>query len=196
MKKNLLCFTLISLFTLLARAELPESVIQACLSPSLTEHVSGQTWQLMDMTTWDTTAVRIIETADASITSKSTTPHPQAWATAEMSITQPHDTETKLAMEQTLTVKVTAKGVVPNLKISFLFLNNVHLPPCKVVTKNGKLTIVSNQNDWYIIADDPNMTITQTEEDAPKTTLSLSAINLEKFTSTSASIRVGEGPLP
>jgi hypothetical protein len=40
------------------------------------------------------------------------------------------------------------------------------------------------------------MTITQTEEAMPKTTLSLSTIKLEKFTSASASIRVGEGPLP
>jgi hypothetical protein len=196
MKKSFLCFSFASLFVLLARAELPESVIQACLSPSLTEHISGQTWQLMDLTTWDTTSMRITETPDATITAKAATAHPQSWATTEMSITQPNDTDARLATEQTLTIKVTAKNVVPSLSVSFYFLNNATLPPCKVITKNGKLTIVSNQNDWYIIADDPAMTITQTEEAMPKTTLSLSTIKLEKFTSASASIRVGEGPLP
>lgn len=179
----------------LCKADLPDAVVQACLSPSITESVSNQTWTVMDAKTWDEGAVEVVETPEASLTSRAGNPHPLKWATTEICLSTPAENVSTDALQQTLTVKVKAQGVVPKLTCSINFIDHAKLPPCKVITWQGKLALVSTQNDWYILADHPEITISQTSEATPRTIVRLPNISLEKYASTEASIRVGEGAL-
>ncbi|MBQ9693879.1 MAG: hypothetical protein IJV69_03905 [Kiritimatiellae bacterium] len=194
--KSWLLSGLVTGFAAIVQAALPEAVVQACLAPSITEHVSGQTWQLMTADSWDRGAMRVTETAEGTITSQTTAPHPQGWAETEVAILQSHDSLERPSLEQTLTLTMKAKGIVPKLEATLIFLNQAHLPPCSVTTWQGKLALVAKEKDWYIIADDPAITITQTDEARPRTSIRLPKLTLEKLTSASAAIRVGEGALP
>ena len=194
MKSHLLLTLLIGLTTAL-RAELPDAVVQACLAPSVTEHASGLTWQLMTAKAWDRGAVQIRETAEATLTTQSAAAHPQGWMETAITVTQPHDTAERIATEQTLTIKLKAKGVVPKLEATVIFLDQAKLPPCSIVTHQGKLAIVSKAKDWDILADDPAITVTLTDEAQPRTTMRLQKVPLEKLDATEVSIRVGEGQL-
>jgi hypothetical protein len=195
MKPRLL-FALLIGFVASVRAELPDAVVQACLAPSVTEHVSGQTWQLMTATAWERGALRIAETAEATLATQPAAIHPQGWMETEITLVQPHDTAERIATEQTLTLKLKAKGVVPKLEATVIFLNQAKLPPCTIETYQGKLAIVAKAKDWYILAEDPATTVTQTDEAQPRTTMRLQKVALEKLDAAAVSIRVGEGSLP
>lgn len=194
--KRTFAILILAVFSAHLRANLPESVINACLAPGAYEDVSGQQWALMSADTWENAAVRITETPTASITTQDVFPHPQGWLEGEISVIQFADGAEIPPHEQRLSLTLQAKNVVPKVTLSLYFLNGARLPPCAIVTHQGKLTIVSNRKDWYIIAEDPAMTITQTDEEHPRTTLTLPAQTLEKSGRLSASIRVGEGALP
>lgn len=189
---------LIASFCLLAtlcKADLPDAVIHACLSPSITESTSNQTWAVMDAKTWDEGALEIVETQTATLTSRAGNAHPLNWATTEICLATPVESASADALQQTLTLKVKAQGVVPKLTCSINFIDHAKLPPSKVITWQGKLALVSKQNDWYIIAEHPEITISQTSETTPRTIMRLPNLTLEKHASIEASIRVGEGAL-
>lgn len=189
----ILCLATLAVY---CRAALPDAVVQACLTPTITDAISSQTWTVMTVDAWDTGAIHITETADAAISSKPGAPHPLDWATTEVSLSTPLDCTDGAAVRQTLTLKLTAKSVVPKLDCTITLLNQAHLPPCEITSWQGKLAIVSKAKDWYIVANDPEMTVTQTDEASPRTTLRRTKLIVEKFKSVEASILVGEGPLP
>lgn len=195
MKRTLLLGVLL-IGAVALRAELPESVVKACLAPVIYDCTSYQSWAVMSATQWDNSATQIAELETETISSQRGQPHPLNWAVTEVAIVQPLAGAERPETEQRLTLSVRGKGVLPKLELSLHFIDKAILPPCKVVTHQGKLALVSLQNDWYIIAEDPAMTITQTDEETPRTTLALPEVVIEKAGQIRASILVGEGLLP
>ncbi len=193
-RKVFTCFALIA--AVWCRAALPEAVVQACLTPTIHDGVSPQPWALMTAEAWDNGAMRITESAEVSVTAQTCHAHPMDWLTADLRITTPNQQPNPKAFQQTLTLVLRSKGVLPNFTCTLNFLDGAVLPPCEIIKWKGKLAIVSKQKDWYIVAEDPKMTITQTEEATPKTTLRLANVVLEKTATVEASITIGEGALP
>ena len=190
-------FTCLALFAAVGCfAALPETVVQACLAPTVLDGVSPQPWVLMTAEAWDTGAMRITESPEASVTAQSCKPHPTEWLTADLRISTPNQQPHTQAFQQTLTIYLKARGVVPSMTCTLNFLDNAVLPPCEIIKWQGKLAIISKQKDWYIVAEDPKMTITQTDEASPKTTLRLPDVVLEKTAAIEAAITIGEGKLP
>jgi hypothetical protein len=179
----------------LLRAALPDAVVQACLAPSITDSTVNQTWTIMTAETWENSPMTITETAEASLTAQPGKPHPLEWLTSQITISTPNGDDDSVPLQQTLTIQVTAKGVVPKLTCTINFLDGARLPPCEVITWQGKVAVVSKQKDWYLLALDPAMTVLQTAEQQPRTSIRLPDVTLEKFKSAEGALLIGEGPL-
>lgn len=178
------------------RAALPDAVVQACLAPRIFDATSGQSWTLMTAADWANGAMDIAESAEASTFTQVGKPHPMDWATTALTLTQPNPGAERPESEQRLEITFRAKAVVPEMEIDLWLIDKALLPPCEVIKYQGKLAIVSKQKDWYILAGDSKMTVTQTDESPQKTTLQCPKTTVKKLTTFSASLYVGEGALP
>jgi hypothetical protein len=194
MTRALILMSLLSI-TPMVCAALPEAVVEACLAPSITDTTANQTWPLMTANTWHESPIVIAETPEATLNTQPGKPHPLDWLVSEIQISTPNSADETTPLKQTLTIKVTAKGVVPKLTFTINFLDNALLPPCEVITWEGKVAVVSQQKDWYILATDPQMTVVQTAEKAPRTSIRFPNMTLEKFNAATGAIIIGEGPL-
>lgn len=194
MIRALILTSLLSIASI-AGAVLPEAVVEACLAPSITDTTANQTWTLMTADTWNESPIVIAETAEATLNTQPGKPHPLDWLVSEIQISTPNSADENAPLQQMLSIKVTAKGVVPKLTFSINFLDNAVLPPCEVITWEGKVAVVSKQKDWYIVANDPAMTVVQTAEKTPRTSIRFANVTLEKFQSATGAILIGEGPL-
>lgn len=190
-----LLLTLALACTALLRAALPAELIDALLSPSLTETVSGKSWQVTTRERWLSSPMQVSERGGITTTRQPGAGHPSGWVTTDLTLAMVPPTPEAPQPMQTFTLTATPAGIVPRTSLVFTFLNEAELPPCTVRTWKGLPAIVATAGDWYIIAKDPAATITQSHQKPVKTTLSVAG-STEKRTPLSAAILLGEGPLP
>lgn len=175
---------------------LPDSVLEACFSPALTEQISGKTWQVTSQEKWENSPLHISEAGGVTTASQPGAEHPNGWVKTEVILLAPPQTDANPLPTQTFTVKATPVGITPKTTLTFTFLNQAVLPPHTIRTWNGFPAIVATAGDWYIIAQDAKAAITETNQDPVKTTLFIANSSTEKTTPIAHSILVGEGPLP
>lgn len=180
----------------LARAALPEAVLQALLSPVLSDTLSRKSWQVTTPERWIGSPTRVSELGGITTSVQSGADHPDGWVRTELILTMPPRTDETPQPTQTFTVKALPLGVTPKTTLTFTFLNEAELPPCTVRTWQGFPALVAVSGDWYIIAQDAKARITQSHDTPMKTTLSVSDCTTEKTSPLSRSILIGEGPLP
>ena len=178
------------------RAELPESVLEACLSPVVVDHTAGKTWQVLTRQHWESAPVKVTEQKGETLAEQEGLPHPNAWITAQVSLRMPQQTATCPNPTQELTLRLLPNGVTPKTTLSIHFLNKAKLPPYKATLWNGCPALVATAGDWYIIATDKKAKIVQQSAPEQCTSLTLENLSSEKRAPIVASIRVGEGALP
>ena len=178
------------------RAALPESVMEACLAPYVREQASAKRWQLLSRAEWESRPVRISETGGVTTAELEGNEHPSGWVKTTIRLEMPPQTDETPRPMQTLTVEARATSVLPSLTVDFYLLQKALLPPYTVTLWHGCPALVAEAGDWYIIAGDPAAKIIKTDESEPKTTLVLENQRAKQGEAVSASIRVGEGPLP
>lgn len=189
--------TLLTLFcAVLVKAALPDAVLKAVLSPAITDTTLERTWQLTTPETWLSSPTRVSELGGMTTSVQSGADHPSGWVKTELILTMPPQTDANPNPIQTFTLKATPVGVTPKTTLTFLFLNQAVLPPCSVRTWKGCPALVSDANDWYIIAQDPKARITRSDTDPVKTTLAVADCTTGKTQPVSRAVLLGEGPLP
>lgn len=179
-----------------ARAELPESVVAACLAPEVRESVLGVCWQVTSQARWEGEPVHISERISATQAEQAGLPHPQGLAETRVSLTMPAQTAAEPCPMQTWQVEVTPSTQVPEMTLDFHLLQRAPLPPCEVRTWNGLPALVATAGDWYLIAGTPTAKILQTEEAVPLTTLVVAGVRAQKARPVRVKLYVGEGALP
>ncbi len=177
-------------------AELPSSVLDACLSPALTEKTSGVRWQVMTRTQWENRPTRISERAEGTYAEQDGQAHPSAWISTTLALLMPPQTVQTPRPIQTLTLRATPSGVFPKTTLDFIFLDNAALPPYTIKLWNGRPALVAVDGNWYIIAGDPKTKVMQKAGKPLRTSLVLEGVSTERTAPMSASILVGEGALP
>lgn len=192
--KATLTFFILGLST--AVFALPDAVLEACFSPTLTDHISGKTWQVTSQEQWENSPLAISELGGVTTAKQAGNEHPDGWVKTEVTLVAPPQTATTPCPTQTFTIKALPVGITPKTTLTFTFLNQAQLPPHTVRTWQGFPALVSKANDWYIIAQDAKAVITTTNKAPVKTTLAVPNCSSEKTTPLSQSILVGEGPLP
>lgn len=175
---------------------LPESVLEACFAPVLTDQISGKSWQVTSQEKWDTSPLNISETGGITTARLPGADHPDGWVKTEVILLAPPQTEANPCPTQTFTIKATPAGITPKTTLTFTFINQAHLPPHTIRTWQGFPALVSTANDWYVIVRDAQARITETHDAPVKTTVSITGCSSEKRTPIERSILVGEGPLP
>lgn len=178
------------------RAALPESVMEACLAPSVREQASAKRWQVLSRAEWESRPVRISEAGGITTAEQDGAEHPSGWVKTKVRLEMPPQTDEMPQPMQTLTVEARATAVLPSLTVDFYLLQQAKLPPYTVTLWHGCPALVAEAGDWYIVAGDPAAKVIKTDEPEPKTTLVLEHQRAKQGEAVSASIRVGEGPLP
>ena len=173
---------------------LPNEVIFACLSPSLTEQASGLSWQALSPKNWGK-AVNVQE-GEARLTfSQDGAAHPNDWVKTRITLSQAPQTEANPAPVQTLTVTAIPSGVLHETTVIFDLLKEAALPPCTAKVWGGRPALVADAGDWFIIAESATAKLIRVEGEKPRWTLTetKTARGVDEI---SASFRVGAGPLP
>lgn len=179
-----------------ARAELPESVVAACLTPEVRESALGICWQVTSQARWEGEPVHISEHIGATQAEQAGLPHPQGLAETRVSLTMPAQTAAEPCPMQTWQVEVTPSMLVPTVTLDFHLLHQASLPPYDVRTWNGLPALVAKTGDWYLIAGEPKAKILQTSEEVPLTTLIVAGVRAQKAKPVRVRLYVGEGALP
>lgn len=180
----------------LAQAALPAEVLEALLSPTLTDTSLNATWQVMTPEKWFTSPTRVSELGGVTTSVQAGADHPSGWVKTELIVTMPPQTQANPQPTQTLTLKALPLGITPKTTLTFTFLNAAQLPPYTVRTWQGYPALAADAGDWYIIARDKQALINQSHSRPVKTTLSVANRTAEKTAPLSVSLLLGEGPLP
>ncbi len=185
-----------ALIAMTAVAALPDAVLDACLAPEVTEHATGQSWTILTRKAWDNGLLEVSENAGVTTIRCVGKDHPQGWVTTEVKAVAPNPTEAQPTPMQVLTILATPKGVVPRMTLDITLIKQAKLPPFTIQPWGNRIALVADAKDWYIIAEHPNAKMTQAK--TPDKAVTLKVINLvaEGAETVSASIKIGEGPLP
>ncbi len=177
-------------------AVLPESVIRACLAPELKDHTADVTWQVMDAKTWDSAPIEVGEAEDTTLLELPGKEHPSGWLRTSVRLRAPKPTDAQPCPTQTLSVEARSEGIVSQMTVDFVLLKDAKLPPYRIRQWGNRIAIVAEAGDWYIAADEATATIT--ESHTPERTVTLRVPNCAVTLSApaSASLLIGEGPLP
>ncbi|MEG2415615.1 MAG: hypothetical protein RSB14_00040 [Kiritimatiellia bacterium] len=177
-------------------AEFPPLVLDACFSTTVTDSASNRTWQIKPRTQWIANPIRISECEGTTTASQDGVAHPNGWATTAISIVTPPLTETDPCPIQRQSYTVRTMGVAPQTDITFTLINNKVLPPCTIKPWGDRLAIVSNANDWYLIAEASNARLTVSDSEPKHYTLTVPPITVKGHKDVTATLLTGEGPLP
>ncbi len=178
-----------------ARAALPDAVLEACLRPTLTEEAFGLSWHATTRQDWERAPLRVTE-AEGRVTAEADgAEHPNGWVKTRLTLSQPPLTDANPRPTQTFTVTATPTGVTPSTTLRFELLKDAPLPPCKPQAWGGRIALVADAGDWYVIADNPKAQLIRAEGDPVRWTLRETR-TVDARTPASAAILVGEGPLP
>lgn len=178
------------------RAALPDTVRRACFSAAVTEHPSGQTWDVTSWETWRNSPLRIAEVGVDTIAEQDGRPGPADCAKTAVALLMPPQTEANPQPTQRLTLTVTPSGTQPKASFDLLLLRDAPLPPCSVKAWGGRLAIVSDAGDWYLAAEDPKARIAIAEGPERRTTVKVEGLMPKGLAPVSTALLVGEGPLP
>lgn len=179
------------------RAALPDAVRQACFSAAVTERTTGSSWGVSSWETWRGNPMRIREVGEDTIAEQDGTASPAGWATTTVSLLMPRQTEANPQPTQRLTVTVTPTEAIPEKAVfDILLLKDAPLPPCSVKPWGNRIAIVSDASDWYLAADDSKARVSVQEGADRKTTVKLEGLSPKGKAPVSATLLVGEGPLP
>lgn len=189
-------FTLALCCAAFAQAALPDALLKALLSPTLTDPLTNTTWQVTSLEQWLSAPTRVSELGGVTTSAQDGAEHPAGWVRTELILTMPPRTESNPRPTQTFTLKAVPLGITPKTTLTFTFLNAAELPPYTVRTWQGFPALVATAGDWYVIAQDPAARITRTHDAPVKTTLSIADCTTEKTLPLTRSILIGEGPLP
>ncbi len=195
MKPFLLLMTALGFIATL-HAELPEAVLEACLSPSIYDHSLNQTWTVMTRQVWEEQPLEVVEGEATTTIRLAGTPHPNDWLTTEVEVITPTPTEAQPQPIQTFTVRARSAGVVPIMTLDFTLLNQAKLPPYSVQAWGNRIALVAKAEDWYIIANEPTAKLTQAKTEDKAATLVVPQVILQRTTDAQVSLLIGEGPLP
>ena len=173
---------------------LPGDVVSACLSPSLTERVSGLSWRVLTPEAWGR-SIDVGESPDTLTLAQDGAAHPNGWVRTRVTVTQAPRTAANPAPVQTLTVTATPSGILPETTVVFDLLKEAALPPCTAKAWGGRPALVADAGDWFIIAGSPKAKLVRLEGEQPRWTLTETA-TAKGSAPVSASLRVGVGALP
>lgn len=178
------------------RAELPPAVLEACLRPTLTEHASGQTWAAMTRAKWEAAPLRVHERGGLQVAEADGLAPTNGWAAVTLTLSQRQQTAANPRPMQTFAVS--ARPVHPLREATFdvALIRDAPLPPCSVRQWGGRVALVAEAGDWYVVAGDPKATLTRTEGAEPRWTLALKGLRATPDAPATASLLVGEGALP
>ena len=145
------------------RAELPPAVLDACLRPTLTEHASGQTWAAMTRAKWEAAPLRVHERGGLQVAEADGLAPTNGWAAVTLTLSQRPQTAANPRPMQTFAVS--ARPVHPLREATFdvALIRDAPLPPCSVRQWGGRVALVAEAGDWYVVAGDPKATLTRTE---------------------------------
>ena len=146
------------------RAALPESVMEACLAPSVREQTSAKRWQVLSRTEWESRPVRISEAGGITTAEQDGAEHPSGWVKTKVRLEMPPQTDETPQPMQTLTVEARATAVLPSLTVDFYLLQQAKLPPYTVTLWHGCPALVAEAGDWYIVAGDPAAKVIKTDD--------------------------------
>lgn len=194
--KSLLSWLLLGCLATTLRAELPTSVLEACLAPKLFDHTTSQVWEVTNRARFEGGDVTISEFAGAFSATQAGKPHPNEWGTTQVTLRSPVVSAANPTPRQTFEVAFTAGQVVPQMTIDFILIDNAALPPYEVKAWGNYPALVSKAGDWYVIACNPKATITLTQETPQRTTVAVKGITVSKGSSAREAFWIGEGPLP
>ncbi len=178
------------------RAELPPAVLEACLTPTLTERASGQTWAAMTRARWEAAPLRVHERDGLQIAEADGLAPTNGWAAVTLTLSQrPQSAANPRPMQ---TFAVAARPLPPLRETTFdvALLHDAPLPPCTVRQWGGRVALVADAGDWYLVAGDPKATLTRTEGARPRWTLALRGLPAKLGVPATATLLVGEGALP
>ncbi len=193
---RLLATLLIALVGTALHAALPEAVRQACFSATAQEHTTGAAWTITSWEAWSSGGVQIVETPGETRAEQAGLPHPSDLAQTHLAVITPEATEANPNPIQRLTVTLTPSGALNPFKVTLTLIANRPLPPCQVKPWGKRLAIVSTTNDWYIIPDDARAKVALGKDDARHTTVSIGPMVTTERHPLTATLLVGEGPLP
>lgn len=197
----MICHLLPALLLLLAagtlRAALPDAVRRACFSAAVVERTSDVTWDVTSWEAWRSHPLRVREEGSGTVAEQDGKPSPAGWANTAVSLLMPRQTEAVTLPTQRLSVTVRPTDALPP-KVAFdiLLLRDAPLPPCSVKAWGGRLAVVSDAGDWYLAADDPKARVSVAEGAERRTTVKVEGLVPKGGAPVSATLLVGEGPLP
>ncbi len=178
-----------------AMAILPDAVLDACLSPEVTEHATGKSWTIMTRKAWDNGLLEVSEKGTVTTISCIGKEHPQGWVTTAISVIAPMPTEEHPMPMQTLTVEATAQGILPKMTLDLTLIKQAKLPAYTIQPWGDRMAVVAEAQDWYLIADHPNAKVVQAKNADKQLTIQVPQLIAEGATTVRASLKIGEGPL-
>lgn len=183
--------------TTLLQAELPESVMEAALAPTIADRTSGQSWQVTNRARFESGDLTIQEFAGAFSATQPGLPHPSDWATTEVTLRSPVVSDDNPQPMQTFDVAITMGGrLVPQMTVDMLLIDNATLPPYEVKAWAGHPALVAKDGSWYLIVRNPKASIRLTSEAPQRTTVRVDQITLTKGQTAQEGFWIGEGALP
>ena len=182
---------------LMLRAELPEAVRNACFSAVVIEKTTNSAWAITSWQKWTTAPMRITEAGADTIAEQDGAPNPNGWATTSLALRMPPQTDEVPYPTQQLTLTLKPTDIAPKATTyTCHLLHEAALPPCSVKQWGKRLALVADEGDWYLAPADPAAKIT-IEEGTRRVTISAEpAADAKTKKTLTATLLVGEGPLP
>ncbi len=179
-----------------AMAILPSLVEEACFSAKVTEYYSGHSWTLTSWEKWKNVTGLQIQMDDTILRAKlNTSPHPNKWYTTFVTLETPIVTDACPQPLQTLIINVVSEGFIEKDQIVLKPIEKSKLPPFQIEAISGRLALIGENKDWYIVLDDPNARIIRDAQDQSIVTIEYAPQELKSGQTLQAKFYVGEGKL-
>ena len=179
-------------------AMLPESVERACFSMQLEDVVHQTRWEVSSWDTWRGAAglsLQMDKDGGYSASLPGAMDKNEIFLT-ELTLSSPAITSYQQQPLQTLTLTVTAKGFVEKTTVLVDLMKDVELPPFTIQVVHGRMVMVANDKQWYIVIDDPKARVHQAKDNSYRVTVSVAAMEFDgKVRQQTAKLYIGEGEM-